>query len=46
MSEQVTEPVRRLIEKYEKRIEKLEVANGKLCAEINRLEEELKALKQ
>ena len=38
MTELPTEPVQRLIGKYEQRISKLEDVNGKLCAEINRQE--------
>ena len=35
MLEPVTEPVRRLIAKYENRIERLEKANGRLCRLVN-----------
>ena len=38
MTELPTEPVQRLIGKYEQRISKLEEVNGKLCEEINRQE--------
>ena len=38
MTELPTEPVQRLIGKYEQRISKLEDVNGKLCEEINRQE--------
>lgn len=37
--EPVTEPVRRLIAKYENRIERLEKANGRLCEQINAMPE-------
>lgn len=39
MLEPVTEPVRRLIAKYESRIERLEKANGRLCEQINAMPE-------
>ena len=39
MLEPVTEPVRRLIAKYENRIERLEKANGRLCEQINSMPE-------
>lgn len=45
MTELPTEPVQRLIGKYEQRISKLEEVNGKLCAEINRQERVIEALK-
>ena len=39
LDEPVTEPVRRLIAKYESRIERLEKANGRLCEQINAMPE-------
>lgn len=39
LDETVTEPVRRLIAKYENRIERLEKANGRLCEQINAMPE-------
>lgn len=39
LDEPVTEPVRRLIAKYESRIERLEKANGRLCEQINSMPE-------
>ena len=39
LDEPVTEPVRRLIAKYENRIERLEKANGRLCEQINSMPE-------
>lgn len=39
-----TEPVQRLVGKYEQRISKLEETNGALCAEINRQERRIEEL--
>lgn len=39
LDEPVTEPVKRLIGKYESRIERLEKANGRLCEQINSMPE-------
>ena len=39
LDEPVTERVRRLIAKYENRIERLEKANGRLCEQINSMPE-------
>lgn len=44
MTKLPTEPVQRLIAKYEQRISKLEEVNGALCAEINRQEHYIRQL--